>query len=148
MATRSNIGILNDNGTVTAIYCHWDGYRDGVGRKLYDHYKDVKKVRELISLGAISILGSEISPSEYSDIRDGKLRGLAERFDPQKIHTFDNPFPGVTVSYFRDRGESPLQIMNFNNEDDYYQSEYLDEYVYLFKDNKWYCEGKLLEFRD
>ncbi len=35
MATRSNIGIVNDNGSVTGIYCHWDGYpehkRKGVG---------------------------------------------------------------------------------------------------------------------
>lgn len=25
MSTRSNIGVLNNDGTVTAIYCHWDG---------------------------------------------------------------------------------------------------------------------------
>lgn len=25
MATRSNIGIVNQDGSITGIYCHWDG---------------------------------------------------------------------------------------------------------------------------
>jgi len=37
MATRSNIAIENQDGTVSAIYCHFDGYIDGVGEILYEH---------------------------------------------------------------------------------------------------------------
>jgi len=42
MATRSNIGIVNEDGSVTGIYCHWDGYPENnkvttkVGKLVYD----------------------------------------------------------------------------------------------------------------
>lgn len=32
MATRSRIGIENQDGTVTSVYCHWDGYPENNGR--------------------------------------------------------------------------------------------------------------------
>jgi len=34
MSTRSNIGIVNGDGSVKAIYCHFDGYPAYVGRIL------------------------------------------------------------------------------------------------------------------
>jgi len=34
MATRSRIAIENQDGTVTSIYCHFDGYLSGVGKLL------------------------------------------------------------------------------------------------------------------
>jgi hypothetical protein len=58
MSTRSRIGILNDDRSVTSIYCHFDGYPSGVGAILVAHYHDTVKVRELISLGDISSLGA------------------------------------------------------------------------------------------
>lgn len=36
MSTRSAIGKLNENGTVDGVYCHFDGYPDGVGQTLMD----------------------------------------------------------------------------------------------------------------
>jgi len=54
MSTRSRIGILNDDGSVYSIYCHYDGYTCGVGKCLAAHYTDPEKVRELIELGDIS----------------------------------------------------------------------------------------------
>jgi hypothetical protein len=56
MATRSRIAIENENGTVTSIYCHFDGYLDGVGKKLFEHY-DREKTEKLMELGDISVLG-------------------------------------------------------------------------------------------
>lgn len=60
MSTRSRIGILNPNGTVTSIYCHSDGYLSGVEACLLDFYKTEEKVRALTDLGDISSLGNEI----------------------------------------------------------------------------------------
>ena len=34
MATRSNIGILNTDGSVYYIYCHYDGYPDNIAPQL------------------------------------------------------------------------------------------------------------------
>jgi hypothetical protein len=56
MATRSNIGILNQDGTVNYIYCHYDGYIDYNGKTLNEHYTTEDKVRELIDLGNLSAL--------------------------------------------------------------------------------------------
>jgi hypothetical protein len=56
MATRSRIAIENESGIVKSIYCHFDGYIDGVGKTLFNHY-DKEKLEKLIELGAISLLG-------------------------------------------------------------------------------------------
>ena len=59
MATRSFIAIRNDDSeheTYDAVYCHYDGYFDGVGQILLDHYKTKELVRELIEGGAMSYL--------------------------------------------------------------------------------------------
>jgi hypothetical protein len=56
MATRSNIGIRETDGTVKTIYSHWDGYPQHVGRILLAHYRDEESVRALIDLGDISEL--------------------------------------------------------------------------------------------
>jgi hypothetical protein len=60
MATRSTIGILNSDGTVEAVYCHWDGYPEHNGKILVENYTTESKVRELISMGGISSLGPDI----------------------------------------------------------------------------------------
>ena len=57
MSTRSNIGILNEDGTVNYIYCHFDGYLEHNGDILNEHYTTESKVRMLIGLGDLSMLG-------------------------------------------------------------------------------------------
>jgi xylose isomerase len=57
MATRSNIAIENQDKTVSVIYCHHDGYIDGVGKLLQENYNTREKMEELIALGDISSLG-------------------------------------------------------------------------------------------
>lgn len=86
MATRSFIGIQNDDGTVRGIYCHWDGYPEHNGVKLESHYTNSAKIEALLALGDISILGDEI--------------GEKHDFDDTKMHS------DWTKAYHRDRGES------------------------------------------
>jgi hypothetical protein len=57
MATRCRIAIENESGIVKSIYCHFDGYIDGVGKVLFEHY-DKEKLEKLIELGDISVLGT------------------------------------------------------------------------------------------
>jgi hypothetical protein len=56
MATRSTIGLKTSDGKITAIYCHWDGYPEGVGAGLVQFYNTPQQVAELINLGGISSL--------------------------------------------------------------------------------------------
>lgn len=88
MGTRSYIGIEDSDGTISGIYCHWDGYPEGVGAILRDFYGDPDRVRKLVAGGDLSILGPDIEPAE----------GV--------VHSFDRPADGVCVYYARDRGEA------------------------------------------
>lgn len=122
MGTSCNIGILNSNGSVELIYCHWDGYISGVGKLLKSAYTDILKIRTLISLGDISSLGQHLYPSDT------------------KLHTFDNPENDVTVAYCRDRHDpwwlcKPDTYPSVN----YYGKRCKTDYCYLYdtKDNIW-----------
>ena len=58
MATRSTIAKEFEDGTIKQVYCHWDGYFDGVGTTLLKHYTNNEKLDQLLELGDISRLGS------------------------------------------------------------------------------------------
>ena len=114
MATRSRIGMEMPNGEVKSIYCHWDGYPEGVGATLKEHYTDPAKVEALIALGDISVLEPLVEP----DV-------------PGVEHSFNKPAPCVTVAYHRDRGESffpprvDASVESFSHSD-------IKEYGYVF----------------
>lgn len=119
MATRSNIVIKNPDDTFSGIYCHWDGYPEHNGRILLDHYSDIEKVRQLISLGDLSSLQPILVPS-------------AER-----SHTYENPVKGVCIFYGRDRGEEDVEARHFKSMRDVLKF-CSNSYAYLFQDGKWY----------
>ena len=82
MSTRSGIGI--DCGDhIIGVYCHSDGYPQGVGKILQEHYRDPSKVVSLLNLGDISSLDQDIG---------------------EKHPFFDRP-KGSTTFYGRDRGD-------------------------------------------
>lgn len=64
MATRSTIAIENVDGTITSVYCHWDGYPSYNGDILLHHYH-YDKLAELISNGDMSSLHEEIEHCEF-----------------------------------------------------------------------------------
>lgn len=65
MATRSTIGIQNDDETIEVVYCHWDGYLEGVGKTLKENYNSEDKIRRLLSFGNISSLGEDVNSSLF-----------------------------------------------------------------------------------
>ena len=120
MATRSNIGIVNDDGSVTGIYCHWDGYPENNGKLLLKHYTNSERINGLMSLGSLSYLAENL----YSD---------------KKAHSFRNPVDGVCVAYGRDRGEDGVESRVFKNISKF--EKFADrtgaDYQYLFNNGKW-----------
>ena len=64
MSTRSTIGVVHADGTVSSIYCHWDGYLEHNGSKLLNFYHRQDQVEELIALGDLSVLGDDIVKCE------------------------------------------------------------------------------------
>ncbi len=60
MSTNSTITIKT-GGIYKTIYCHWDGYLDGVGKMLRENYRNKEAILELLNLGELSSLGHDTS---------------------------------------------------------------------------------------
>jgi len=56
MGTRSRIGYELPDHSVVSVYCHWDGYVEGNGRILVEHYQNRDDVQDLIDGGSMSTL--------------------------------------------------------------------------------------------
>lgn len=133
MSTRSRIGMVQDDGKVISIYCHWDGYPSNNGAILLKHYTDKEKVARLISLGDISCLEAEVDPKPSAPQKYNNKKTVTK-------HTFDTPQEGVVIAYGRDRGEDPETIKPRIDEsaDTFAYDSDIEEWGYLFKDGKWF----------
>jgi hypothetical protein len=123
MSTRSRIGIEDqETGKVRSIYCHFDGYLEGVGRTLVDHYKDREKVEALIALGDLSALDDEVAPP------------------PGVHHKYGEVAPGVTVAYCRDRGETNVGAAEDESADAMVEraTKGWEEFAYLYRQGVWF----------
>lgn len=116
MATRSAIGIRLNNGKIKAVYCHYDGYPEGVGKTLLEHYDGKTNATKLISLGDISVLDKSMT----------KPAG----------HTFNKPVNGYSVFYGRDRGEKNTKAKIYDSVKDVF-NKLGSEYVYVLENNQW-----------
>lgn len=59
MGTRAFIAIAEPAGYLS-IYTHWDGYPEHHLPILTQHYSTAAKVRELLALGDLSVLGESL----------------------------------------------------------------------------------------
>lgn len=64
MGTRSTIALEFADGTVHQVYCHWDGYLEGNGAMLLQHYMDPFKVKKLLALGGFSSLEASVEDTK------------------------------------------------------------------------------------
>ena len=64
MSTRSHIGIKDSRG-ITGVYCHFDGYPEGVGKTLLENYDTEEKVNALIAEGDMSSLGATLEECKF-----------------------------------------------------------------------------------
>lgn len=123
MGTRSAIGVQQEDGSVLAVYCHWDGYPEYNGKILKDHY-NYDKAMQLIKLGDLSSLGANIGTK----------------------HDFHTQVEGECTFYKRDRGEKDVKARSFDNEEAFF-NEFSSgvEYWYLLLNDvvndDWYVRG-------
>ena len=126
MATRSTIAVQHSNGSISQIYCHWDGYISNNGRLLNDHYNNLEIIEELVSGGSLS--------------------SLSERIKPIGDHCFDYQEDGTCVYYGRDRGDDELDISpnTFKSVEHYLADSREQDFNYLFKNGEWFVDGEKL----
>jgi len=122
MGTRSRIGVMHGENC-KSVYCHWDGYLDHNGRILLEHY-DSAKANNLVALGDISSLGSEIGEK----------------------HDFDVSFTKGAIGenwckfYGRDRGETGTEFKTDDTFEKFYERADAcgAEYYYIMRDGEWF----------
>lgn len=101
MGTRSAIGMRTENGSIRAVYCHWDGYLEGVGATLLEHYKEADKINALLDRGGLSSLKPDIDDIEFYASTEGiedngavtftNVRDMIEFFDYcEYFYVFEN----------------------------------------------------------
>jgi len=115
MSTRSMIALKRED-KITAIYCHFDGYVEGVGMTLLRHWNTLEKVESLMELGDLSSLGLEIGQKQDFNLPTDKTWCLA---------------------YGRDRGETDVGSRDFHSLH-YAEGNYGDvDYLYVFDGTHW-----------
>lgn len=125
MSTRSMIGVLENDGTLNAVYCHWDGDFSWNGRILQEHYNSEEKAKALVALGSLSVLKERLAPNKGEK------------------HSFDEPLDNVTIAYHRDRNEPGPDIEHYQALGDlgYAFGKICNEaYAYIFVESEglWY----------
>jgi hypothetical protein len=112
MSTRSRIGLELSDGSVLSIYSHWDGYPKFNGVKLVEHFNSYEKAAELIDLGDISCIWTNL--------------GFNQETLPET-----GPLP------YSSRGEDCPPRLDANKYDYLADGE---EYAYIFTQNQqWVC---------
>ena len=83
MSTRSSIALLNPDNTITAIYCHSDGYPTGVGAMLKANYASIAGAKAILAEGDCSILDKTIAESRFYNTWRGE-NTFARSFNSQE----------------------------------------------------------------
>lgn len=85
MATRALIGYLSDDGsTFVCTYNHYDGYPDGLGKNLKDHYNNEDKAESIASTGYISYVDEDGTINSKYDEEPNRLK-LSGDFDEEDM---------------------------------------------------------------
>lgn len=121
MSTRSAIAMKKADGTIHAVYCHFDGYVAGVGVALSLWYNTQERVEQLLALGDISNLGKYLTREECP---------IGES--------------NITNAYHRDHNEELRPPIIYQTQEDFTSAgepHFGAEYLYLFDNGKWYVYG-------
>jgi hypothetical protein len=133
MGTRSRIGVMHGD-KVKSIYCHYDGYLEGVGDTLLEHY-DSARANHLVALGDMSTIGNVIGEAHPFSPFD-----LPPELAGMSLNDFNARFGEMCTFYGRDRGEKGVEFKVAQTFE-----EFLDQcddcgadYYYIMRDGTWY----------
>lgn len=127
MGTSCGITVKVEKDKCLHVYCHGDGDLYGAGKTLNGNYNSLRRVKDLVEMGNISLLRPYIHPDpdlphEWFDFDPGKLQADVCRF------------------YIRDRGDEHQETEVLSHRDE--APDY--EHNYYFNGEKWLyrAEGK------
>ena len=93
MGTHCYIALEHFDGTITYIYCNFDGYPSYVGKRLYTYYSTREKIETLVQKGSIASLVLPIDDMEYMN--------PAETWIAEERFVFETKFfQSMNLSYY------------------------------------------------
>lgn len=104
MATHCNIAYVQQDGTVKSSYVHFDGYLQGVGDYLLNHFNDEQEAKALVDLGSLSSVGT----SNAESVAYHRDRGEDWSYNKPKIHA-------DIEEYEKEAGMAYLYLWNGGN---------------------------------
>ena len=121
MGTHAMIGIYDEkDGSVTASYCHYDGYVEGVGSTLFKHYNTQYDAEVVAKGGYISGLYSDYMKSRQEAVHhdramvyDSVEEFLEEGYDysgAEYLYLFDGE-AWFVASYYGERRFTDVETM-------------------------------------
>lgn len=120
MSTRGVIAIEQQDKSCRAIPVQYDMYLDGGGRTLIDHYTTPERVKQLLALGSLAVLGGKLSAddpeSNATQICEAYHRDLHERLRGASLWASAEELVDCAKEFF------------------------WAEYVYLFRNGEWYFD--------
>jgi len=136
MSTRSRIAIQKEDGEVVSIYCHFDGYIEGVGRTLKAHYNDKDKALNLIEGGDISVLKNSTDTTVYYKDRGDKwdtIKPEVHRGLDQLMASLRGDIFIEFVYLYADGKWQVSELQEHEDTDNYFEySAYLSKFKPLF----------------
>jgi len=142
MGTRSCIGLALGPDQIVSVYCHYDGYIQGNGRQLLEHFNTKELVETLIDGGDMSSLYSihmwESAPlKQIIHHADGRqttdyMRDSDDNWIYSPVKAEPSPM------YYSERGEdAPPKMTTF---DEFLKDNMGEEWCYLFTPGTgWQC---------
>ena len=93
MGTRSNIAYKeNKTGKYHFVYCHWDGYYEGVGQDLLNNFDSYAKAKTLVQGGDMSTTTEPYTSlgEKYEDLKPRIVFNRNEIFQEEFAYVFED----------------------------------------------------------
>jgi len=135
MATRSAIGYIRPDGSIRAVYCHWDGSPGHQLPILTEHYSGVRKVQALIKPGSMSSLRTtQLWHSNW----DSATQTYQPARDPQPLYHHERGNGPWCCGDGSAYGDPPLTAPTLGEAINLWR-DYGCEYLYAFsKEDGWH----------
>ena len=126
MSTRCRIGLEMPNGKVKSVYCHFDGYPEGVGETLKKHYQNPEDVEKVLELGDLSSLG------EFYN--EGLAKKKWAMYEGETLTDEEKERLKVATIPYKDRGEKNVEARVDDNVYEFMRKigNCGEDYTYLF----------------
>lgn len=133
MGTSAIIALYNE-GKYDYIYCKYDGYLSKVGFYLLEYYKDIDKIKSMISLGDLVGIGKEIGSKHNISFME-RFKNFAEgKPDPEDWCFFILRDKMENVVYY-EHAEHKTKSVSTKEE---LISNCSSSFLYLYENNCWH----------